>query len=87
LAGDIVENVNAIKKSKGKDIWLFGGAELTAQMMNENLVDELLLSIHPIILGKGKALFSSLATRKTLKLLDTKAYSSGLVTHHYKVIK
>jgi dihydrofolate reductase len=56
-------------------------------MKNENLVDELLLSIHPIILGKGKALFSSLATRKTLKLLDTKAYSSGLVTHHYKVIK
>lgn len=85
--GDTKSNVQAIKDSAGKDIWLFGGASLTAAMMQEHLVDELLLAVHPIILGKGKALFDILDNRHMLKLIEFKPYPSGLVSMHYSIDK
>lgn len=87
VTGDLTSSVMEIKRSAGKDIWLFGGASLTASMMKENLVDELLLAVHPIILGKGKALFDMLDSRQTLKLMESKPYSSGLVSMHYSIHK
>jgi dihydrofolate reductase len=84
--GDIPTEVNRIKKMVGKDIWLFGGASLTSALMAEGLVDELWLSVHPIVLGKGKALFSDLNQRVSLKLLDNKVYETGLVSMRYQVI-
>ena len=80
------EKVNAIKNEPGKDIWLFGGASLTTSLMNLNLVDELGLAVHPIVLGGGKPLFQNIKDRIKLDLIDTKTYSSGLVslTYHPK---
>lgn len=85
--GDIKSKVQAIKNSSGKDIWLFGGASLTAAIMKGHLVDELLLAVHPIILGKGKALFDMLDDRQTLKLIESRPYPSGLVSMHYSIDK
>lgn len=79
INGDWVNKVKEIINSPGKDIWLFGGANLTEQFMNENLVDELQLAVHPIILGAGKPLFPSLEDRKNFKLKETIPYESGLV--------
>ncbi len=81
--GDVIEKVKAIKASKGKDIWLFGGAELTTTLLAANLVDELQLAVHPIILGKGKALFGGFVNRIPLNLIGSKTYSSGLISLHY----
>jgi dihydrofolate reductase len=83
--GDVKAKVQAIKNSPGKDIWLFGGASLTASLMNEGLVDELWLSVHPILLGSGKPLFSGISNRIKLTLFETKAYETGLVSLKYKV--
>ncbi|MCP1383548.1 dihydrofolate reductase family protein [Runella salmonicolor] len=83
ISGDIEARVKAIKNQKGKDIWLFGGAELTNTLMNLGLVDEIWLSIHPIILGAGKPLFSSLKERRWLTLTDSKVYETGLVSLKY----
>src|SRR5215471_12430363 len=63
IKNDIKEQVEKIKHENGKDIWLFGGANLAASLINMGLVDELWLSIHPIILGSGKPLFSDVKTR------------------------
>ncbi len=87
VSGDISRTVTEIKHSKGKNIWLFGGASLTAAMIKDGLVDELLLAVHPIILGKGKALFDILDKREPLTLLGTKQYTSGLVSLHYSMTK
>ena len=87
VAGDIKSKVTAIKQSKGRDIWLFGGASLTASLMKEQLVDELMLAVHPIVLGRGKGLFEMMDNRQALKLLETKSYSSGLVGIHYAIEK
>ena len=80
---DIKKNVEKIKHEPGKDIWLFGGASLTSSLLNLDLVDEMSLAIHPIILGSGKPLFSEIKNRIPLNLIDTKTYSSGLVNLVY----
>jgi dihydrofolate reductase len=82
---DIEKRVTEIKEQKGKDIWLFGGASLTSSLMNLGLVDEIFLALHPVILGKGKPLFSNIKNRMQLTLTDTKTYSSGLVSLTYTV--
>ena len=85
IKGNIQAEVEKIKKEKGKDIWLFGGASLTTSLMNLGLVDELSLAVHPILLGRGKPLFNNIKDRIKLKLVDTKTYSSGLVSLTYNV--
>ena len=80
---NIKEEVEKIKKEKGKDIWLFGGAGLTTSLLNHGLVDKISLAVHPIILGGGKPLFSNIKDRIHLKLADTKTYSTGLVSVAY----
>jgi dihydrofolate reductase len=81
----IKHEVEKIKKDKGKDIWLFGGAGLTTSLMNLGLVDELSLAVHPILLGDGKPLFNNIKDRIKLTLVDTKTYSTGLVSLTYNV--
>jgi dihydrofolate reductase len=84
---DIETEVLELKKKEGKDIWLFGGASLTTSLLNKNLIDELILSIHPVILGSGKALFTGIEKRTWLKLTDSKTYESGLVQNHYTILQ
>lgn len=81
---DIKKQVTKIKNEPGKDIWLFGGADLTASLMNLNLVDEISLAVHPILLGGGKPLFINIQKRTPLTLTDSKIYSSGLVSLTYR---
>ncbi len=83
IKGNIKNEVEKIKKETGKDIWLFGGAALTTSLLNLGLVDELSLAVHPILLGGGKPLFSNIKDRINLTLVDTKTYSTGLVSLTY----
>jgi dihydrofolate reductase len=87
IKGNMEEEVNRIKNEPGKDIWLFGGASLTSSMLNSRLIDEISLSIHPILLGSGKSLFSNINNRIELSLTDSKTYSSGLVILTYSLSK
>jgi dihydrofolate reductase len=87
VGGDTAKKISEIKNSKGKDLWLFGGADLTTQFINQKLVDEFWLSIHPILLGAGKPLFQNLNDRKNLELIEHKVYSTGLVSLLYKMKK
>ncbi len=79
-----IAQARAIKMEEGKDIWLFGGASLTASLMEVGLVDEFWLSVHPILLGSGKPLFEGLKDRVPLELIHSQTYSSGLVALTYK---
>jgi dihydrofolate reductase len=84
---DLASSVREIKNVPGKDIWLFGGAQLTGSLMNLGLVDELQLAVHPILLGRGKPLLANLENRMSLCLVDTKTYSTGLVQLSYTTTK
>ena len=85
IKDNLEAEVEKIKGEHGKDIWLFGGAALTMSMMNAGLVNELSLAVHPILLGGGKPLFQNVKTPIGLVLLDTRTYSSGLVSLTYSV--
>lgn len=85
VSGDILEEVNKIKSEEGKDIWMFGGASLTTTLINLNLIDEMSLAIHPIILGAGKPLFQDIRERKKLTLVKSKVYPSGLAMMTYSL--
>jgi dihydrofolate reductase len=78
-------SVREIMESDGGDIWLFGGAELLSAFMNRRLVSELLLSIHPLILGAGRPLFKDITDRVGLNLISQKAYDSGLLQVRYEL--
>lgn len=87
IAGaNLINDVNGIKEQDGNDIWLFGGANLVSSFLANGLVDEFLLSIHPVLLGGGKPLFESVKERTSLNLVETIPYSSGLVQLRYQVL-
>ncbi len=77
--------VRRIKAQAGKDIWLYGGALLTDSLMQDNLVDEVWMSVHPILLGSGKRLFQEHDSRTGLTLLESKTYETGLVSLRYSI--
>jgi len=85
LSGDSMGQARRIKEQPGKDIWLYGGAVLTDALMQEGLVDELWMSVHPILLGSGKPLFSKQDYRTQLTLLDSRTYETGLVSLRYSI--
>ncbi|HTN45736.1 MAG TPA: dihydrofolate reductase family protein [Flavipsychrobacter sp.] len=87
VSGDSMAEARKIKEQPGKDIWLYGGASLTDALMKEGLVDELWMSVHPVLLGSGKPLFRSQEHRVQLTLLESKTYETGLVSLRYKVEK
>jgi dihydrofolate reductase len=87
ISGDVLQKVKEIKAEQGKEIWLFGGASLTTTLMNANLVDELLVAVHPIILGRGKPLFIDIDKRITLKLINSNTFSTGLIQSSYEILR
>ncbi|GAB3064230.1 dihydrofolate reductase family protein [Salinicoccus sesuvii] len=75
----IPQVIDRIKAQPGKDLWLYGGAELISAFVNYELIDEYRLSIHPVVLGSGKALFGELEQRLDLVLKSTHVSQSGVV--------
>lgn len=84
IKDDIVATMNHLKTQPGKDIWLYGGSSIVTTFLNQNLVDELQLSVHPIILGEGKPLFAGITDRKQLELYTVNTYKSGVVQLIYR---
>lgn len=81
-AGAFVRN---LKAEAGKDIWLMGGGELAKSLFAENLVDEVSLNVHPVLLGAGIPLFPGLGKQIDLELLECKAHPNGCVQLTYRV--
>ncbi len=83
ISSDIVTRVNEIKKQPGKNIWLYGGADLITNFINEGLVDSYLLAVFPVILGSGKPLFANIKNRIGLKLNAVETSTSGVILLNY----
>lgn len=84
IAEDIVSFTQKLKKSSGKDIWLIGGGAIINILYQAGLIDEYILAIHPVILGKGIPLFPGPIGEQKLLLQDVKTYSTGLVQLTYE---
>ncbi len=66
IDGDICARIRGLKEENGKNIWLFGGASFADAFIKEDLIDEYIIGIIPVILGAGRPLF--LGDNPTLKL-------------------
>jgi dihydrofolate reductase len=79
-----IENfVKGLKNDSGKDIWLVGGSEIIQIFMNHDLIDEFIISVHPIILGKGIPLFRISLPMRTLSFQHSRSFNTGLVQLTY----
>jgi len=85
VSDDAGEFVRDLKNENGKDIWLMGGGILAASLLRERLVDEIGLTIQPILLGSGIPLFPDLGLQVDLQLIECKTYKNGLVGLTYRV--
>jgi dihydrofolate reductase len=83
--GDLRLLVENIKAETDKDICLYGGASLVTQFIELDLVDELGISIIPVLLGDGVPFFGKLSTWKRLTLFECKPYKSGIVLLNYRL--
>ena len=83
INGDVAGEIRKLKQESGKSLLQYGVGELTHTMLKEGLVDELRILVYPFTFGKGKRIFEHMEVN-TLKLLDTKTFSSGAVVHRYQ---
>jgi len=81
-----VEEVAALKKQPGKDIYLVGGARTTASLIDAGLVDELRLIVYPLIAGGGRALFGTTERRRGLELRTVEQRSGGRLFLVYGIV-
>ena len=80
-----LEDIAALKRESGKDIYLIGGARTTASLIDAGLVDELRLVVYPLIAGEGKALFTTTKGRQRLELRKAAQLRNGLVSLCYGI--
>jgi dihydrofolate reductase len=80
-----VAELRTLKGQPGKDMYVVGGATLVASLLNEGLIDELRLIVHPIVLGKGQALFGGVHKPLSLDLVQATSTESGRVILSYRI--
>jgi dihydrofolate reductase len=84
LSGDLVGAVATVKMTTAKDINVFGGPTLVQSLIDVDQIDELSLSVIPVLLGEGEPFFGRLFTRKKVALKDVKRFDrSGIVILTY----
>jgi dihydrofolate reductase len=85
IKGDVAEVVSRLKEQPGKDITIVGSGALVRWLLREELLDELRLMVHPIVLGRGERLFEEGGDQKALELVDSKTFTTGVVYLTYQL--
>ena len=83
VKGNAAEEVAKLKEQNGKDLFVFGSANLSSTLMRHHLIDEYRLCIAPIVLGAGTPLFKASPETMKLKLIEAKPLKSGGVILRY----
>lgn len=85
--GSLIDLISELKTKSGKNIFCDGGAEILNELLKDKIIDEIILSIIPIMVGNGTKLFYLDIPEQELILLSAKSYETGLVQLHYKMKK
>lgn len=84
LGPDIIEGVRSLKSKDGPDLIVWGSSTLTSVLLGQGLVDEVVLAVSPILLGRGKRLFSDSVDARALALVSTQATPTGVLLNIYR---
>lgn len=83
ITENIFDAICQLKRGEGRDIWLVGGGELTSMLLNENLIDEMIITHIPIILGQGIPLFPNSSKESRWNLKDCVLYDNHVYMTTY----
>jgi dihydrofolate reductase len=86
IKGDVAEEIRKLKQESGDSLLQYGVGELTHTMLKHGLVDEFRILVYPFSFGEGPRIFEHMGVN-TLKFLDTKTFSSGVVALHYQPLE
>ena len=81
-SGDIASFVRSLKRPPGKDIWLVGGGQINTVMLNADLIDEIILTTFPLVLGEGVLLFAPGVMSHPSRSVSCQIYETGLMQWH-----
>ncbi len=84
IQGDIAQEIIRLKQRPGADIAIIGSSTLVRSLLHADLLDELYLLVHPIVVGTGKHLFPEGCDSKRLQLIDSKTFSTGVLSLTYR---
>ncbi|MBF0760203.1 dihydrofolate reductase [Dysgonomonas mossii] len=87
ITNNIEDNISELKKREGKDIWLVGGGEIVSLFLNQNWIDEMIITYIPILLGDGIRLFPNKAKESKWSLIQSQAFINGVAQTRYQVQK
>ena len=82
--GNLTDLVRKLKSGEGKNIYCDGGAEIINELLKDDLIDEYIISVIPILLGNGTRLFKAGRPEQQLDLVTATTYDSGLAQLHYR---
>ena len=85
LGADAIEGTRRLKSQDGPDLMVCGSASLTSVLLEQGLVDEVVLAVYPLLLGRGKRCFSDGADPRRLALVSSKATPTGVLLNTYRL--
>jgi dihydrofolate reductase len=84
IKGNVAEAIAKLKRQPGKDIGIVGSGTLVRSLLRQDLLDELRLMVHPIVMGSGERLFEDGSDQKVLELVDSKTFGTGVLYLTYQ---
>ena len=87
LNGDVVSEVSKLKQELDGDIVVYASAQLVHTLLEHDLVDELRLTVYPVVLGTGERLFGETSGRKPMRLLAARTIGAALAYLTYEVVQ
>jgi dihydrofolate reductase len=84
LGADSIEGVRGLKSQDGPDLVVWGSSTLTSVLLGQGLVDEVVLCVHPVLLGRGKRILADSVDARELALVSTKATPTGVLISTYR---
>ena len=84
LGKDVATGIAKVKAAGGPDLIVWGSSSLTSLLISEGLADEVVLLVFPVLIGRGKRLFSDEFPPSGLELIDSKSVPSGVIISTYK---
>jgi len=85
VTGAIGPFVSRLREQSGKDIWLMGGGELIASFLDEQAIDEFVISVVPVFIGEGIPLIARRHRHVPLELVTSERFEDGLVQNRYRI--
>jgi dihydrofolate reductase len=87
LKGDVVTEVSKLKQELEGEIVVYASRQLVRTLMEHDLVDELRLTVYPVVLGAGERLFGETSDKKPIRLLNARTIGDGLAYLTYELVR